>query len=458
MTANKSLTQYERMTGTPIEKLIIRLSIPTILTMLITNIYNMADTAFVGRLGTSASGAVGIVFGFMSILQAIGFLFGQGAGSLTSRLLGAKDRDAADRIASSGIFYALFFSTLTSIICYLNLDRLVYALGSTSTIAPYARTYVIYILAAAPFIVTSFTMNNLLRFEGKPALGMIGMMTGAVLNIVGDPILMFGFGLGIHGAGLSTALSQFISFSILLSMFLRGKTTVRISIRKVTTKWTDFREIVGIGLPSLLRQGLNSIATVILNTHASVYGDAAVAAMAIVSRIVFFVFAVALGIGQGFQPVAAFNYGAQKYDRVRKAYRFTILLAQITMILMMIPVLIESGSLIRLFRDDPDVIRIGTRALRLSVSAQICLPFCMASEMLVQSTGKKLWATILTCMRNGLLFIPSIMILSRIRGLSGIQEAQPAAFVLSLIPSAIIAWLFFKSLAQEETAALPKRD
>ena len=296
MTKEAKPSQYEIMTKTSIPKLIIRLSIPTILSMLVTNIYNMADTAFVGQLGNSASGAVGVVFGFMAILQAVGFMFGQGSGSIIARLLGAKDKDKATIIASTGFFCAMFLGLFIEILGFLFLDPLVMALGSTKTIAPYAKIYISFILLAAPFMTTSFVMNNILRYEGKASLGMIGLMAGGILNMIGDPIFMFGFHMGIAGAGLSTALSQCISFSILLSMFLRGKTECRLSIRNVTKNPMDILNVLETGLPSLLRQGLGSLATIILNSQAAFYGDEAVAAMSIVSRISMFVFSFALGI------------------------------------------------------------------------------------------------------------------------------------------------------------------
>lgn len=445
------MSQYEKMTQTPVQKLIAKLAVPTILTMLVTNIYNMADTAFVGTLGNSASGAVGVVFGFMSILQAIGFLFGQGSGSILSRKLGQQDMDGASRIASTGFFSAFFLSIAAALICFLCLDPLVIALGSTKTIAPYAKTYITYILCAAPFLVTSFTMNNILRFEGKAALGMIGMMTGGILNIFGDFILMIVFDMGIAGAGLSTALSQVVSFCILLSMFLRKKTQTRLSFRRITRVPSEFLDIAGTGMPSLLRQGLNSLATVVLNTQAAIYGDEAVAAMSIVSRVSMFVFSVALGIGQGFQPVSAFNYGAGKYTRVRKAFRVTFFMAEVAMCLLALFVLAFSGQLVQLFRDDPTVIEIGTRALRLHCAALLFLPFCMVTEMQLQSTGQKLGASVLSMMRGGILFIPLLLILAKLRGLQGIQEAQPLAYLLSVLPSVAFAVWFFHKLPKQDT-------
>ncbi|MCQ2514565.1 MAG: MATE family efflux transporter [Ruminococcus sp.] len=446
MNKKLKISQYDKMTKTPVSRLVIALSVPSIISMLITNVYNLVDTAFVGQLGNSASGAVGIVFGYMSILQAVGFMFGQGSGSIISRMLGNKDTENAGIIASTGFFGSLILSGLLAVISYIFLNPLVFLLGSTSTIAPFAKDYLIYILISAPFITASFVMNNILRYEGKATLGMIGLMTGAVLNMCCDPVFMFVFDMGIAGAGLSTALSQFVGFSVLLSMFLRGKTQCRFSFSKISKNYRCFFDIIATGFPSMLRQGLNSCTTVLMNSEAAVYGDAAVAAMSIVTRISFFVFSVALGVGQGYQPVSGFNYGAGKYSRVRKGFRFTVLLSEGIIIIMSAIVILLSGSLIKIFRNDVDVIDIGTRALILQCIAQLVLPFCMVVEMQYQSTGGKLGATILSSLRGGVIFIPLLLILSHLRGLSGIQEAQPLSVVIALIPSVVFAISFFRRL------------
>ena len=438
------MSQFDKMTKTPVSRLIIKLSIPAIISMMVTNVYNLVDTAFVGQLGNSASGAVGIVFGFMAVLQAIGFMFGNGSGSIISRLLGAKNTEQASKIASTGFFFTLLFGALVAIISAFVLKPLVMLLGSTETISPYAQTYISYILVAAPFITASFTMNNLLRYEGKATLGMIGLIVGAVLNIAGDPILMFGLNMGIAGAGLSTCISQIIGFFVLLSMFLLHKTQCRLSVKLIVPKFLP--EIIGTGLPSLLRQGLNSLSTVVLNNCAAVYGDAAVAAMSIVSRVIFFTFSFALGVGQGFQPVCGFNYGAKKYDRLKTAFYFSVMLAEIIVVVMSVGLILFPGEIVRIFRDDNTVMEIGSRALVLQGIAQLFLPFCMITEMALQSVGKKLGASVLSTLRNGLFFIPLLLILSNVRGLSGIQEAQPLAVTLAVIPSAILAVRFFREL------------
>ncbi len=446
---NNSNEQFKKMTETPILPLLVKLSVPTVISMLVTNIYNLADTAFVGKLGTSASGAVGIVFGYMSIIQALGFMFGQGAGSVVSRLLGAKKHDEASITASTAFFFSMFLGIVCSLISLLVLDRLVMALGSTETILPYAKTYISFILVAAPFMTSSFVLNNVLRYEGKAMLGMVGLLTGAILNIAGDPIFMFVLNMGIAGAGLSTALSQIISFMILFWMFVSGRTTAKLSPRFISFKPGVTFDIVTTGMPSLLRQGLTSYATVLLNQRAGVYGDHAIAAMSIVSRIGFFVFSVALGIGQGFQPISGFNFGAGKYRRVKEAYRTTFILGESLMAIAALAVFINAGSLIGVFRDDPAVIEIGTRALRIHAAALLFLPMCMVTEMLFQSTGHKLGASMLSSLRSGLFFIPALLILSQVRGLYGIEEAQPLAYVMAFVPAVFMMLWFFKNMPKE---------
>lgn len=465
-------THYEKMSSTPIPRLVVSLAIPAIISMMVTNIYNLVDTAFVGQLGTSASGAVGIVFGFMSIIQAFGFMFGQGSGSILARALGQKNRGRASRYATLGFLGSFLTGAFICLIGFLFLDPLVRVLGSTETIAPYAKTYISYILVAAPFLSASLTLNSILRYEGKAALGMVGLMVGAFLNMGGDPILMFALHLGIDGAGLSTALSQIVSFCILLAFFLAGKTESKIGLSHLRPAARgaeglapsplqanargpeglapSFGNICATGLPSLLRQGLISLTTVVLNLCCHPFGDAAIAAMSIVSRLVFFAVSAAIGIGQGFQPVAAFSYGAGKYSRLRKAFSFTISLSFLVIAVAATLLILFSGGLIGLFRDDPEVIAVGVRALRLQSLAQLAMAVCMPSEMLFQSTGQKLYASFLSVLRNGLLFLPLLLLLSHFRGLAGIQEAQPLSMALALPLTIPFVVRFFRKLPKED--------
>jgi putative MATE family efflux protein len=377
-------------------------------------------------------------------------MFGQGAGSIISRRLGNKDTESASVVASTSFFSAMFRGALIGIIGLVFNTQIVMLMGSTDTILPYAKTYSTYIMIAAPFMTSTFTLNNILRFEGKASLAMVGLMSGALLNIIGDPIFMFGLNMGIAGAGLSTALSQFVSFLILLFMFLSGRTQSRLSIRRFTRDWHIMFDIVGTGFPSLVRQGLQAVATMVLNQQARVYGDAAVAAMSIVSRISFFIFAVGLGIGQGFQPVCGFNYGAKKFGRVKAAFRFTLVLSEILIGTVAIIGLIFSNQAIAVFRDDIDVIAFGTPALRYQCLGLFLNPLIVLSNMTLQSTGQKGWATLLALTRSGLYFIPLLYIFSMTLGAFGIQIAQPVADILSFSTALPIIVHFLKKLPMEE--------
>lgn len=440
--------QFERMTTEPVGKLLFMLSVPTIISMMVTNIYNLVDTAFVGTLGTSESGATGIVFGYMAILQAVAFMCGQGAGSIMSRKLGAKELEQATKYSSTGFFLSFALGLIMAVLSFVFMKPLLYLLGSTQTIAPYAGTYIFYILLSAPFFTSSLTMNNLLRYEGKAKFGTIGLMIGAVINIFGDMVLMFGLHLGIAGAGISTAVSQVISFSILLSMFLRRKTQTKISVKYVARDFKTVWNIIGTGFPSLLRQTLNSVATMLLNRTAGVYGDEAVAAMSIVSRISFFPMAVAIGIGQGFQPISSFNYGANRKKRVRKAFWTAFAGEECVLIFISVPIYIFAGTLVQQLRDDPLVIKLGIRALRLMCVGQLFVPLTMMVEMGFQSIGEKLLASFGSCLRSGLLFIPTLLILTNIRGITGVQEAQPLSFVFAFIVCLFLCRIYLKRVRE----------
>ncbi len=342
--------QLKRMTEAPIGPLIISLAIPTILSMLTTALYNTADTYFVSQLGTSASGAVGVVFCLMAIFQATGFTLGMGAGSVISRRLGGGDAASASAYGSASFFSALTLGTCICVLGQIFIDPLMVLLGSTPTILPYARAYARWILLGAPVMCCCFVMNNILRAEGHSAFAMCGLVTGGLLNIVLDPIFIFTFGLGISGAAAATLLSQCVSFTILASFFLRGKSMVGISVKNLPRRAATYCEIVRLGFPSLSRQGLASISTAALNASAGAYGDAAVAAMSIVGRIFMFILSVMIGLGQGFTPVVGFNYGSRRYSRVREAFWFTVKAGMALMTALTLAGWIFAPEIIALFR------------------------------------------------------------------------------------------------------------
>ena len=453
---DRSALQFRRMTETPIPQLILSLAAPTILSMLITSIYNLSDTFFVGQISTSASGAVGVVSSLMAIIQALGFMLGHGAGTIISRSLGNRDTTAATRFASTSFFTALVFGVVLAVAGLGTLPHFMMLLGSTETILPHACAYARPILIAAPLMISSLVMNNILRYEGKASFAMIGLVTGGVLNIALDPLFMFVFGLGTAGAGIATALSQSISFCILLSMFLRGKTVSQFRLSTVTREARDFGRILLGGAPSFGRQGLNSIGGMLLNLAARSYGDAAVAGMSIVSRIFMFIISVAIGVGQGLQPVASFNYGARKYRRVRQAAIFTIEAAFCMLVVLVGLCWVNGDALVRLFRDDPAVTAVALPAFHYQCLAMLLQPIIVVANMTFQSVGASGRATFLACCRQGVFFIPLILILPRTHGLFGVEICQPIADVLTFLVSLPFLIEFLQQLGRMDDAEQSK--
>ena len=453
---DRSALQFRRMTETPIPQLVLSLAAPTILSMLITSIYNLADTFFVGQISTSASGAVGVVSSLMAIIQALGFMLGHGAGTIISRSLGSRDTTAATRFASTSFFTALVFGVVLAVAGLGTLPHFMMLLGSTETILPHACAYARPILIAAPLMISSLVMNNILRYEGKASFAMIGLVTGGVLNIALDPLFMFVFGLGTAGAGIATALSQSISFCILLSMFLRGKTVSQFRLSAVTREARNFGRILLGGAPSFGRQGLNSIGGMLLNLAARSYGDAAVAGMSIVSRIFMFIISVAIGVGQGLQPVASFNYGARKYRRVRQAAIFTIEAAFCMLVVLVGLCWVNGDALVRLFRDDPAVTAVALPAFHYQCLAMLLQPIIVVANMTFQSVGASGRATFLACCRQGVFFIPLILILPRTHGLFGVEICQPIADVLTFLVSLPFLLAFLQQLGRMDDAEQSK--
>lgn len=449
---NPQQAQFDKMTRTPIPRLVMGLAVPTILSMLITSIYNLADTFFVGQISTSASGAVGVVSSLMAVIQAVGFMLGHGAGSVISRSLGSGDAPAASRFASTSFFTAVGAGAALGVFGIAGLTPLMRLLGSTETILPHARAYAFYILLAAPFMMSSLVMNNILRYEGKASFAMVGLVTGGVLNMALDPVFIFGLGMGAGGAGLATGLSQMVSFGILLSMYLRGKTVSRLALRFYTRSPRDIATILTTGLPSFGRQGLASFASMMLNVAARPYGDAAVAAMSIVSRIFQFLLSVALGVGQGFQPVASYNYGARKFHRVRQACLFTIGASFVLMTALAAVCYVNGEALVRLFRDDGAVTAIALPAFRWQCVATLLQPVLVCGNMLFQSVGKAGRATFLSCCRQGIFFIPLILTLPRAFGLAGVQYSQPIADALSFVVAVPFMAQFLAELDRMDAA------
>lgn len=456
----------------PVGPLILKNAVPTIISMMVSAIYNTGDTFFVSKLGTSASGAVGIIFSLMALLQAVGFTIGMGSGSITSRALGAKNLEKASTICSTAIFLAFFSGIFISVLGFSFRVPLVRHLGATPTILPYAIDYAKYILFGSPFIITSFTMNNLLRLQGKATFAMVGMISGGILNLFLDPLFIFAFDMGISGAAIATLISQIVSFSILLSMFIRKKSTAELSLKHIAKNIKIYIDIVTTGLPSLFRQGMAALSGIFLNRAAAKFGammiaenisaslaaDSAVAGMAITNRVFMFLMSVAIGLGQGFQPVCGINYGAGNTSRVKEAYSFLVRLSTTIMTFSGILVFIFAPQIVSFFREDPAVVAIGSLAIRFQACA---LPFhslIFGTNMLLQTIGVKKNAMLLSSMRQGIFFIPCIFILPYVvqyfgaQPILGVQLTQTVSDLLAAVCAIPFAINFFKKLDREKNS------
>ena len=417
---------YEKMTKTPVSRLIVKLGIPTTISMLITNIYNLADTYFVGNLGESPQAATGILFTLQCIIQAVSFMLGHGSGTFVSKALADKDTDEATRYVSSAFFVGAAAGTLLSVFGLIFLEPFMRLLGSTETILPYACDYGMWVLIACPFMVCSLVLNNNLRYEGKALYAMIGLTTGGILNIFGDWLLIRVFHMGVYGAGLATAVSQMVSFSILLVMYLRTAQST-VSIRAVSRRLSDYIGICKVGFPSLIRQGLTSISSGLLNNLTKPYGDAAIAAMSVVNRFSSLVMCVGLGIGQGFQPVASFNYRAKEYKRVKQGLIFTTVLGFIVVFVLSLGGFLFADRIICIFQKSETVRKIGATALRYATVGLLFLPLSVPVNMLYQSIRRAGVASFLSILRSGAAFIPTLLATVHLWGLTGIQISQPIA-------------------------------
>ena len=462
----------------PVERIIPRLAVPTIISMLITTIYNMADTFFVSQLDTAASGAVGVVFSVMAIIQAISFTLGMGTGTNLSQALGRGDQEEARRYGSVGFFTALIAGVVIMVAGNLSLDWMVPLLGATEDIFPYAKEYATYIFYAAPFMMGSLVLNNMLRFQGLATYGMVGITFGGILNMVLDPIfifeagqdiglgfaLPFGFGMKTAGAAVATALSQAVSFFILLAQSNLRSDTISVTPRHFRPTRAMYGRILNNGLPSLGRQGIASISTILLNNSVKLFvpagvQTAAIAAMSIVSRIVMFVNSTVIGFGQGFQPVCAFNYGAGQYSRMRQAFWYCVKVATVILFVLGAAAFVAAEPIITAFRrDDLDVIEIGATALRCHLVTIPLWGFIVMSNMFTQSIGCGVRSLLISIARQGLCLIPMLLILPRLLGLTGIQAAQPAADVIAFGLTILIVSGVLRQFREKPDAPLPEAE
>ena len=457
LTGRDAEGKHALMTTAPVPRLIGSLAVPTIVSMLVTSFYVMADTYFVGKINTQATAAVGISFSVMAVIQAFGFFFGHGSGNYISRRLGAHDYANAERMAATGFFCAFLAGVLIAVCGLAWLAPVCRLLGSTPTIQPYAETYLGIILLGAPFMTSSLVLNNQMRFQGNAVYAMVGITAGAVLNIGLDPLLIFVCDMGIAGAAWSTLASQLCSFAILVAMDRRGG-NIRIRLRNFTLRAALLKEIVYGGSPSLCRQGLNSLSTILLNVAAGAFGDAAIAGMSIVGRVCMFINSFLIGFGQGFQPVCGFNYGAGLYRRVRQGFWFCVRLGVVFLAVCAVAGFVFAPHIVAWFRDgDPQVIAVGSRALRWQLLTLPLGAWIVLCNMMLQTIRQPVRAVVLASARQGLFFVPFILLLPRLLGLQGVEMCQAVSDVCSFAVSLPLTLPILRSLREDRPQPDPGR-
>lgn len=442
----KQESRRKLMTETPVPQLIVKLSVPTIISMLVTAFYNSADTYFVGRISTEATAAVGLVFSVMAIIQALGFFCGHGSGNYLSRMLGAGDYKRANEMASTGFAMALILGVIVALAGNINLHSIAMWLGATPTTITDTENYMRIILLGAPFMMGQFVINNQLRFQGSAMYAMVGLMCGAVINVILDPILILGLKWGVTGAAIATVSGQITSFFVLMIGSRKGE-NIRLHIKNVHINWFYIVEITNGGAPSLFRQGLAAVSTLLLNNFAGHYGgDAAIAGMSIVTRVMMMMLSALIGFGQGYQPVCSFNYGAGLSARVKEGYYFCVKWGCIFLFCIGTLCFIFAPEVVRWFRNDDAVVAVGKVALRCQAAVLPLIAIVIMTNMMLQSMGRGLKASITSSARNGIFFIPLILILPNVFGLLGVEITQTCADVLSLLISIPFAYSELKKL------------
>lgn len=427
------MDKFTQMTQESLGPLIIKLALPSIASMMITSIYNVADTFFVGRISTTASAALGVAFPVMSIIQALGFFCGHGAGTFISRKLGEKQTVEASAMAATGFTLSFLLGVCVAFFGLLFLTPFLHLVGATDAIMAEAKTYMSPILLAAPFMTSSLTINNELRFQGNAFYTMIALLSGAVINIALDPLLIFIANLGIRGAALATAISQCISF-IFLFIMTYSKGNIPIKITKTKFSLPYIVQIINGGAPSLFRQGLGAVAITCLNSIAgSIGGEVAIAGMSICNRFLMAANCALIGLGQGYQPVCAFCYGAKIYERVKKGFWFCVKIGSAFLFCTSCLSMVFAPKIIGFFRDDANVIIVGAAALRYQSISFLLAAFTVMSNMFLQSIGRGVKASIAAASRNGIFFIPLVMILPRLFGLRGLEITQAISDILAFM-------------------------
>lgn len=431
----------------PVSKALFALGLPTMIGMMVNALYNLVDAYFVGGLGTTQMGAITVAYPLGQVVVGLGLLFGNGAASYLSRLLGRGEKEAADKTASTAIYSSIFVGAAVIICILIFLEPILRQIGASDSVMPFAVTYTSIYIASSIFNVFNVTMNNIVSSEGAAKATMCVLLAGAVINVILDPVFIYVLDLGVGGAATATAVSQFVSTLIYLLYIFRKKSVFSFSIRKYCLSKNVMSEILKIGIPTLVFQLLTSLSMTMINDGARTYGDSALAAMGPVTKIMSVGSLMVFGFLKGLQPIAGYSYGAKKYDRLKEAVKTSILWATIFCLIFGLATAIFSTAIISLFtKNDPEMIRIGQSALRANGLSFVLFGFYTVYSFLFLAMGKAKEGCFLGACRQGICFVPVILILPRVLGLNGILYAQPAADVIAAAITIFMALRLQKEL------------
>lgn len=458
---NSQSKKMELLGSTSIPKALLAMGIPTMIGMLVNAFYNLVDAYFVGGLGESQMGAISVVYPLGQVVVGLGLLFGNGAASYISRLLGRGDKKNADKVASTALYSSVSVGAVIIIISMVFLHPILKLLGATDSILPYAATYAGIYIVSCIFNVFNVTMNNIVTSEGAAKTTMCALLTGAVLNIALDPLFIYVFDLGVAGAAIATAISQVVSTCVYLTYIFRKKSVFHFRVKDCTYTKETMSEIFKIGIPTLVFQILTSVSISLINNAAGDYGDSAIAGMGVVTRLISMGSLSVFGFIKGFQPIAGYSYGAKKFDRLREAIKTSILWSTAFCVIFgVILALFPTAIVSRFTKGDAEMIRIGAASLRANGISIILFGFYTVYSSLFLALGKGREGFILGACRQGICFIPVILLLPMVWGLNGILYAQPIADVLSAVITVFMAIPLHKKLnnMQKQTSAISTKD
>ena len=458
---NSQSKKMELLGSTSIPKALLAMGIPTMIGMLVNAFYNLVDAYFVGGLGESQMGAISVVYPLGQVVVGLGLLFGNGAASYISRLLGRGDKENADKVASTALYSSVSVGAVIIIISMVFLHPILKLLGATDSILPYAATYAGIYIVSCIFNVFNVTMNNIVTSEGAAKTTMCALLTGAVLNIALDPLFIYVFDLGVAGAAIATAISQVVSTCVYLTYIFRKKSVFHFRVKDCTYTKETMSEIFKIGIPTLVFQILTSVSISLINNAAGDYGDSAIAGMGVVTRLISMGSLSVFGFIKGFQPIAGYSYGAKKFDRLREAIKTSILWSTVFCVIFGVILALFPTAIVSQFtKGDAEMIRIGVASLRANGISIMLFGFYTVYSSLFLALGKGREGFILGACRQGICFIPVILLLPMVWGLNGIMYAQPIADVLSAIITVFMAIPLHKKLneMQKQTSAISKKD